>query len=306
MPRFAIWGLAAIALVAAGGAGVVQWPVGRPVAPIEPAGDAARGAYLARAAGCIACHTDTGAGGAPLAGGAPIETPFGRFVPPNLTPDPTHGIGAWTAEDFARAVRQGLSPEGEPYYPAFPYAFYAGLSDRDVADLWAAFRTVPAVAEPAPENAIAFPFDQRAGLKLWRAAFLQPAETAPVAGRSEEWNRGRWLVEGVAHCGACHTDRNALGARRAGARLAGSDDLPGGNQAPAITPGALREAGWSVQSLSYALQSGVMPDGDVFGGGMGEVVQQGTAWLDPADRRAMAVYLFDKRAGGGARGSDSE
>ncbi|WP_212524723.1 cytochrome c [Actibacterium sp. MT2.3-13A] len=306
MPAFLKWGLAVAALIVVGGAGVVQWPVDRPVPPIPPDGAAARGAYLARAAGCIACHTDSARGGAPLAGGAPIETPFGGFVPPNLTTDPGHGIGAWTAEDFARAVRQGLSPGGEPYYPAFPYAFYAHLSDRDIADLWAAFRTVPPVAEPAPGNAVDFPFDQRAGLKLWRAAFLEAQDTAPVPGRSEDWNRGRWLVEGVAHCGACHTDRNALGARRTEARLEGSDDLPGGKRAPAITPAALARAGWSVETLSYALKSGVRPDGDVFGAGMGEVVAQGTAWLEPADRRAMAIYLMDERPVRAANGSDSE
>lgn len=293
MVVFVRLGLAAIALIAAGAATLVAWPVGRPVELADLDGNVERGAYLARAGGCIACHTDMAAGRAPLAGGAPIVSGFGSFVPPNLTADPVHGIGDWRIEDFARAVRQGISPDGDPYYPAFPYAFYGHLSDQDIADLWAAFLTVPAVAESGPADDVSFPFNQRSGLKLWRAAFLAPPLTAPRFGKPEAWNRGKWLVNGLAHCGACHTDRNLLGARRVEARLAGSDDLPEGKTAPAITPDALARKGWTVESLAYALKSSVTPDGDVLGGGMGEVVQQGTAWLTPADRQAMAIYLME-------------
>lgn len=293
MAAFVRLGFAAIGLIAAASAALAVWPVGRSVELAELEGNVERGAYLARAGGCIACHSDPASGRAPLAGGAPIASGFGTFVPPNLTTDPTHGIGAWRIEDFAKAVRQGISPEGEPYYPAFPYAFYGHLTDQDIADLWAAFRTVPPVAEPGPPSDLPFPINQRFGLKLWRAAFLHAPPTTPRDDKSEEWNRGQWLVNGLAHCGACHTDRNLLGARRVEARLAGSDDLPGGKIAPAITPAALAGNGWTVDSMAYALKSGVAPDGDVLGGGMGEVVQQGTAWLSPEDRRAMAVYLME-------------
>ncbi len=296
MVAFLKLGLAAIVLIAAGGAALAVWPVGRPVDLAGLQGNVERGAYLARAGGCIACHSDPASGRAPLAGGAPITSNFGTFMPPNLTTDPAHGIGAWRIEDFARAVRQGVSPEGKPYYPAFPYAFYGHLSDQDIADLWAAFQTVPPVADPGRPNDLPFPVNQRFGLKLWRAVFLHAPPTAPRPDKPREWNRGRWLVNGLSHCGACHTDRNLLGARRVEARLAGSDDLPGGKTAPAITPEALKRSGWTVESLAFALKSGVAPDGDVLGGGMGEVVQQGTAWLSPGDRMAMAAYLMD---GGG-------
>ncbi|KAF0675759.1 c-type cytochrome [Profundibacterium mesophilum] len=281
------------ALGAAGLAAVIVWPIGRDVAPITLVGDADRGAYLARAGGCIACHTDVEGGGAPLAGGAPLKTDFGIFHPPNLTTDPQAGIGAWSVEDFARALRQGISPNGQPYYPSFPYPFYARLSDQDIADLWAAFQTVPAASGAAPAHELAFPFDQRWGLKIWRAAYLAPPPTTPVEGRSAVWNRGRWLVEGVAHCAACHTGRNFAGARVPALNYEGARNLPGGGTSPAITSDALREKGYDAGSLAYALKTGIMPDGDVFGASMGEVVNYGTAFLSDADRAAMATYLLD-------------
>lgn len=296
MGAFLRLGLAAIGLIAAASAALALWPIGQPVELARLSGDVGRGAYLARAGGCIACHSDPASGRAALAGGAPIATGFGTFAPPNLTTDPAHGIGAWRIEDFAKAVRQGISPGGQPYYPAFPYAFYGHLTDQDIADLWAAFRTVPSAAAPGPPSDLPFPVNQRFGLKLWRAVFLQAPPTVRRPDRPDLWNRGQWLVNGLAHCGACHTDRNLLGARRTEARLAGSDDLPGGKTAPAITPEALRRRGWTVETLAFALKSGVAPDGDVLGGGMGEVIRQGTAWLTPGDRSAMAAYLMDRRS----------
>lgn len=272
---------------------LVLWPVGKEPAPIALPGDATRGAYLARASGCIACHTDIAGGGAPLAGGAPLETPFGAFYPPNLTTDPAHGIGDWAIEDFAMAVRQGISPQGEPYFPTFTYPFYANFSDQEIADLWAAFQTVPAVPEPTPEHDAPFPVNQRWGLKLWRALFLSPPETDPVDGRSAAWNRGRELVRGATHCGACHMPRNLAGARTRGAAFAGNDDLPGGGNAPSLRPADLRAAGWTVTNLAFALRTGVMPDGDAFGGSMGEVVHGGTAFMSDADLTAIATYLLE-------------
>lgn len=278
-----------------GGVALVAWPIG-----IEPPdslevleGDVDRGAYLARASGCIACHTNFEAGVAPLAGGAPLVTDFGTFYPPNLTTDPDHGMGAWTISDFARAVRQGVSPEGEPYYPTFTYPFYAQFSDQDIADLWAAFQTVPAVPEPSPAHEASFPFDQRWGLKLWRAAYLSEPNTDPVEERSDAWNRGKWLVRGAAHCGACHTDRNFAGARIADRIFAGNDSLPGGKSAPSILPTDLQAAGWDADSLAYAFRTGITPEGDVFGGSMAEVVNYGTAFLSDADLAAMATYILD-------------
>lgn len=296
MRRFAIVLAGAAVLGTAGLTGVIAWPIGQDVAEITLEGDVQRGAYLARAGGCIACHTNGEEGGGPLAGGAPLKTDFGIFHPPNLTPDPNAGIGAWEIEDFARAVRQGISPDGRPYYPSFPYPFYARLSDQDIADLWAAFQTVPPAAEKAAANEMRFPFDQRWGLKMWRAAYLVPPRTAPIEGRSEEWNRGRWLVEGVTHCAACHTGRNFAGARIAALRYEGAEGLPGGGKSPAITPDALAEKGYDVASLAYALQTAIKPDGDAFGASMGEVVNFGTAFLTEADRTAMATYLLNRES----------
>ena len=154
-----------------GGLALHFWPIGVNPPSEFPRGDPLQGAYLARASGCVSCHTNFEGGGASLAGGAPLDTPFGVFVPPNITPHPDAGIGRWTIQDFATAVRQGISPDGAPYYPVFTYSFYATFTDQQIADLWEAFRTVPAVAERAPEHDVGFPFSIRAGLKLWRARY---------------------------------------------------------------------------------------------------------------------------------------
>lgn len=292
------FGAAAAVLGVAIVAALAAWPVGVEPEPIELVGDIERGAYLARASGCIACHTNFEDGGAPLAGGAPLPTDFGTFYPPNITTDPDFGIGAWTVEDFARAVRQGIGPDGEPYYPTFTYPFYADFSDQDIADLWAAFQTVPPVAENAPSHDVVFPFNQRWGLKLWRAAYLDDPETEPVDGQSDVWNRGRELVRGATHCGACHTERNLAGARVLDAVFAGNDALPGGNDAPSIRSPDLLAGGWTISNLAYALRTGITPSGDAFGGSMGEVVMYGTSFLTQADLEAMATYLLDSDVAG--------
>ncbi|GAB5377797.1 MAG: hypothetical protein AcusKO_42590 [Acuticoccus sp.] len=224
-----------LAVVAgAGGVGygaLALWPLDADAA-IEPSlkGDPARGAYLARASGCIGCHTDIDGGGKPLAGGTALDTDFGTFFAPNITTDPNVGIGAWSLADFATAVRKGVSPKGEPYYPVFPYTFYSRLTDQDVADLYAAFQTVAAVDEPAPTSSINFPFSERDGLKLWRALYFPDTQFHRDPFRSEAFNRGKYLVEGPLHCGACHTPRNSFGARDVEHRFEGSDALPAGRR----------------------------------------------------------------------------
>ncbi|MCR9220512.1 MAG: cytochrome c [Alphaproteobacteria bacterium] len=286
------WIAAAVALaIAAGGAGT--WLIGGPTAPprdlTDLTGDVNRGAYVARLAGCIPCHTDSEAGGAVLAGGGPLKTEFGIFYGPNITPHETDGVGAWTLEQFAAAVTEGRAPDGSHYYPSFPYAFYTRLSDQDIVDLWAAVRSVPAVEGRAPPHDLAFPYTVRAGLGAWKRLYLDP-EPAPA-----DWPRGRYLAE-VAHCGACHTPRTALGGRDADRRFAGAP-TPGGGTIPAITGAALTEAGWTVEDLAYSLVSGVKPDGDVYGGAMARVVQGGTQFWSATDRDALAVYLFEGALG---------
>ncbi|WP_296060100.1 cytochrome c [uncultured Amphritea sp.] len=260
------------------------------------AGNVARGAYLARASGCIACHTNVEAGGPALAGGAPLKTPFGTFYAPNLTTDKQHGIGNWTLEDFATALRSGVSPEGKPYYPAFPYNFYTKLSDQDVADLWAAFQTVPSVNKASTPHELSFPYNVREGLNLWQSLFFEAGRYTPAEGQEEQFNRGKYLVESAAHCAACHSPRNLFGALDEDNSFAGTKSmLEGEGSIPAITPEALKSAGWSQIDLSYALKSGIEPDGDVFGGSMAEVVRDGTAFLQKEDLDAIAHYLLNRK-----------
>jgi len=257
-------------------------------------GNVAKGAYLARASGCIACHTSTKPGSKALAGGDPVVTPFGTFYAPNLTTDNQAGIGGWTMEEFAQALRKGLSPDGQPYYPAFPYSFYTQFSDQDVADLWAAFQTVPSVAEPAPVHELGFPFNLRKGLFVWQTLFFQE-ERFSEASEDKRYNRGAFLVESAAHCSACHTPRNLLGALKEDKAFTGSESmLEGEGRIPAITTEALKAAGWTQSDLAYALKSGIKHDGDVFGGSMSEVVKGGTAYLQPKDLEAIAYYLLNK------------
>lgn len=245
-------------------------------------GDAVRGELVAEVAGCGACHTAKG--GAPFAGGWPIETKFGIFYGSNLTPDPDAGIGRWSGEDFARALRRGRSPEGRPYPPAFPYTSFSGLSDQDIADLWAYLRTIP--ADPTPDR----PHEARAiatgrlPLTVWRWLSFRPAKVAE--------DRGTYLVEAVAHCGECHTPRDGLGRVRKGRAMAGNGDPPA--PAPNVTPGALV---WTVEDWTGFFETGMLPDGDAVGGEMARVVRA-TARLPEADRRAMAAVMVAVKARG--------
>lgn len=286
-------GLAAVVFAAAATLTLAAWPIGAPHRLTVKQGDANRGAYLARTAGCIACHTDIASGGKPLAGGAPLKTKFGTFYAPNLTTDKEFGIGGWSIDQFATAVRTGVSPQGHAYYPAFPYLFYSKLSDQDIADLWSAFQTVPAVQLASKEQDLSFPFNLRFGLKLWRAAFQSVEPFTQRADKSEDWNRGAFIVKGPAHCGACHTPRNLAGAREVEFALHGAPEMPDGGKSPPITAQALIKKGWTKEDLAYALRSGIARDGDVFGGSMGEVVRDGTAFMTQADLEAIATYLLD-------------
>jgi mono/diheme cytochrome c family protein len=255
-------------------------------------GDPGRGVYVARMAGCIACHTDTGGNGALMAGGAPIETPFGTFRAPNITQDRKHGIGSWSFADFASAVTLGKSPKGELYFPVFPYVSYAKLTKRDLADLWAAMKTVPAVAKPSAGHDISFPFDRRILLRAWQNLFFEPKPFETDSARSPAWNRGAYIVNGPGHCGACHTPRNPLGGLMANRHLQGSSSGPGGERVPAITGSAIRSMGWTKTDIAWSLRTGLTPKGDSFSGSMGEVVRHGLAWLTGQDRDAIATYLM--------------
>lgn len=252
--------------------------------------DAQRGGYVARMAGCIACHNGGVFAQGFLAGGKPLKSPFGSFFGPNLTPH-EDGLAGWSREDFVRAVATGVGRQGEPLYPALPYRFYARMTDQDLADLWAAFQSVPPAAGERQDHQLHWPFGVRELLRLWRflAPIQQPFESDPA--RSEDWNRGAYIVTGPGHCGACHTPRDFLGRPDEAAALAGAD--LNGEKVPSLDAVALLKEGWSVESLAEGLQLGVMPSGDVFSGSMAHVVRESTRYLTYADRIAIATYLLE-------------
>jgi mono/diheme cytochrome c family protein len=172
---------------------------------------------------------------------------------------------------------------------------YTRMSDQDVADLWAAFQTVAPADGGRDGNDLVFPFSVREGLHVWRALHFEPARFEPDPARSEAWNRGAYIVTGPGHCGACHTPRGLLGGRDDDRFLEGGSDGPGGAKVPAITPEALKEVGWTRDDLVTALRTGLTPEGDSLGSGMGEVVRDGTAWLSDADLEAIATFLLEPR-----------
>jgi mono/diheme cytochrome c family protein len=268
----------------------VPFPVTPPV--VDEIGDAERGAYVFSMGGCTACHTDVKNDGPLMAGGPPLATPFGTFYPSNLTPDPDTGIGGWTTGDFVQAMTKGVSPEGYDYYPAFPYTSYANMTRQDLVDLKAYLDTLPPVANPVPAHELSFPFNIRALLKPWKAMFFQAHGIEPDPSRSESWNRGAYLVNGPGHCGECHSPRNALGAVDGARALAGNREGPGGKPVPNITPHEDGIGGWSPSDVTFALQTGILPDGDALGGAMGEVIRDNTGKLSAEERAAIAEYLL--------------
>ena len=258
------------------------------------AGDAARGERIFRAGGCTSCHArpkSTGPAQLELAGGLELKTPFGTFVPPNISPDPKDGIGAWSLDDFANAMLRGVSPEGRHYYPAFPYASYARMKPADIADLFAYLKTLPAVAGKAPGNQLAFPFNIRRGLGLWKLLYLsdQPV-IALAADVPEQVVAGRYLVEGPGHCGECHTPRAFTGGSKKDQWLAGAPAAEGSGIVPNITSGEGGIGSWSAEEIAYYLETGFKPDFDTVGGAMVDV-QKNIALLSAEDRAAIAAYL---------------
>ena len=250
---------------------------------------AARGEYVLRSAGCVSCHTRSADEGF-LAGGRAIESPFGRFFGPNITPDPETGIGSWSLEDFARALRYGVAPDGRHYYPAFPYTSYAAMTPGDVADLWAYLRTVDPVYRPNQAHELVWYARFRVLLAPWKWFYHDPQVHVDQPGRSAEENRGAYLAA-IGHCAECHSPRSRSGAIPEPLRYAGSR-LPDGDVAPNITPD--RETGigqWRPHHLMRYLELGMTPDGDFAGGGMADVIEEGTRHLTPEDRRALVVYL---------------
>lgn len=302
MPRLATIGIGLIGLGIAGFL-LLTAPDRLPASAIaaERSGDAGRGARIYWAGGCASCHAAAGAKGddrLKLGGGAPLQTPFGRFYAPNISPHPTAGIGLWSIGDFANAMQRGVDPDGRHLYPAFPYGSYQRMTPGDIADLFAYLRTLPPVATAAPETALSFPFSIRRGVGLWKLAFM--GDSSPVIalpeGTPAPVRAGQYLVEGPGHCGECHSPRSFKGAGGLDhARwLAGAAVLDGpagsGARTPNITPGKGGIADWSANDIADYLETGFTPDYDSVGGAMVEV-QANMAKLTADDRAAIAAYL---------------
>jgi mono/diheme cytochrome c family protein len=249
------------------------------------------GEILFAAADCAGCHTDAKGGGQRLAGGRPLQTPFGLFFSPNITPDRQFGIGGWSEADFRRALREGIGREGEHLFPVFPYPSFTGMSDGDIADLYDYLQAQPAVAAANKPNQVEPPFRWRFLQVFWRWLFFTEGPLQPVPAQSAEWNRGRYLAEAVAHCGECHTPRNFLGGLRRSRAYSGDPAGPDGQKTPNITPDPETGIGkWSLDDIATLLKTGQTPDFDFVGSGMAEAVK-GLAALSDADRRAIAVYV---------------
>ena len=247
------------------------------------------GRYLATAADCVACHTIPG--GVPFAGGRAIQTPFGTLLSPNLTPDRETGIGAWTDAEFLRAMREGIGPNGEHFYPAFPYPYFSRMTPDDIVAIRRYLNTLDPVRNPVEANQLPFPFSIRGVMSVWNALFFTPASFTPHADKSPEWNRGAYLVEGPGHCGACHTAKNALGGDVTSRAFQGGS--LGNWFAPNITGDArVGLGGWSVEETAEYLGTGHNRSAAATGP-MAEVVSLSTSRMEPADLRAMALYLKD-------------
>lgn len=287
----------AVLLVAAAAAGSI-WLLTAPQ-PLEAAAlpdhtpDPDNGRRMFFAGGCASCHAAEDAEGDDrlrLGGGMSLPTPFGTFYAPNISPHPEDGIGGWSDLDFVNAMKRGISPAGEHYYPAFPYPSYARMRLRDLLDLKAFMDALPPVASRTGEHDLPFPYNLRRGLGLWKRLHLDSGPILMLPGGSESVQRGQYLVEGPGHCGECHTMRDWSGGTLRDQWLAGAPSPDSDGVMPNITPHEDGIADWSQSDIAYALETGFMPDFDTFGGAM-VAVQENLAELPAADRDAIAAYL---------------
>ncbi len=265
-------------------AGLEPVPAGQP--------DLANGRTVYFAGGCSSCHaTPNQDDRTRLGGGYPLHSRFGTFHVPNISPHPRDGIGGWTDQQFLRAMRGGVSPDGRHYYPSFPYTSYQRMTAADVRDLFAFLKTLPPVEGRARGHDLPFPYNVRRGLGLWKLAFFNGEVFRPDPSKSASWNRGAYLVEGAAHCAECHSERNALGAIIADRRFAGGPNPEREGWVPNITPHATGLADWTKGDVAEVLTSGLTPTGDSVGSLMAAVVRN-TSQLPDRDRDAIAEYIL--------------
>lgn len=250
-----------------------------------------RGEYLVRAGGCMTCHTAKTRGATPLAGGRALESPFGTFYSPNITPDRQTGIGDWTDEEFLNAFWEGVGPGGRYYFPAFPFPSYTGISREDLLAIKAYLFSQEPVHQEAAPHKLPWYLDTRLAAAAWQLLFFDSERFEPDMERSGDWNRGAYLVRHLGHCGECHSPRNRFGATIADQEMA-SGLSPKGRQIPNITPHRKDGIGrWSRDDMALFLELGMMPDGDFAGGSMSAVIDDNTSLLTPEDRAAIATYL---------------
>lgn len=261
--------------------------------------DLKNGEYIYNAGGCASCHSAPASAKCDdlkatdkrvLSGGRCLITPFGIFYMPNISPDPETGIGGWNNIQFVNAMMRGVSPSGAHYYPAFPYTSYQRMRYEDVLDLKAYLDTLPAVRSQAPGHALALPVRLRRGLGLWKFLYLDGKQHTDDPEADATVNRGAYLVEGPGHCGECHTPRNLLGGAVTSVRFSGGPAPEGKGYIPNITPHKSGIGDWTKEDIVEALESGLTPAFDSFGGTM-VAVQENMAKLTAADRAAIAAYL---------------
>ena len=252
-----------------------------------------RGAYVLRAAGCVTCHTDSDNDGAFLAGGRALQTPFGTFYSPNITFDREHGIGAWQAQDFFRALRHGVAPDGSSYYPVFPYTAYTRMRREDMFALWAYLASVPTSTRDNTPHDLVWYMRVRFANTVWKWLFFEPGVFQPDEKRSKSWNRGAYLVKAMAHCEECHTPRTGFGNLDRKLAFAGAKDGPEGESTPNITPDKETGIGkWRQSELVDYFSEGMLPDGDFAGGLMAGVIDNGLKYLTREDLQAIAEYIM--------------
>ena len=253
----------------------------------------AQGAYLVRAGGCVSCHTDKKAKGEPFAGGRGLKTPFGTYYSPNITPDRATGIGTWTDEDFLRALKRGISPAGEHYFPVFPYTTFTKMRDQDALAIKAYLFSLAPVTRHNRAPDVWPPFGWRWTIGPWKWLYFQAGEFKPDPNRDASWNRGAYLVEALAHCGECHTPRNFAGALDRTLWMAGTKDGPEGQAVANITPDLDTGIGdWSADEITFFLKQGTKPDYERADGLMAEAIEDGLGHLRDPDLAAIARYIM--------------
>ena len=251
--------------------------------------DLVNGKEMYFAGGCASCHAvPKQPDKTMLGGGLALNSAFGTFYVPNISPDPKDGIGAWTDAQFVTAMTKGTSPTGEHLYPAFPYTSYQHMRIDDLRDLFAYLKTLPPVSGKVRDHDLPFPFNIRRTLGLWKLLFLDGKPFEPDPSKSAQWNRGAYLVNGPGHCAECHSPRDALGGVIESLRFTGGPSPDGQGGVPNITQFKLKE--WTEANIVETLESGMTADADRVGGNMVEIVRN-TSQLTEADRRAIAAYI---------------